>query len=143
MSGGSDNVADYLELLFHNLVITYPNNITQMKYKDFAMVLPFETLCNSMAVSDKSALSVHFKHNAGLSLQQMGDLQDWLQAFYTVRFRHYRPTQECTIVQRMGLLRKIADFVVWLRFLTEAKISPKDMAPFYFMHKGRLLSAAK
>ena len=96
-----------------------------------------------MAVSDKSALSVHFKHNAGLSLQQMGDLQDWLQAFYTVRFRHYRPTQECTIVQRMGLLRKIADFVVWLRFLTEAKISPKDMAPFYFMHKGRLLSAAK
>ena len=40
MSGGSKNVADYLEMLWNNLAITYPRNLTQMKYKEFAMVLP-------------------------------------------------------------------------------------------------------
>ena len=143
MGGGSKNVADYLELVWNNLAITYPNNITHMKYKDFAMVLPFQTMCSSMAVSDKSALSAHFKHNAGLTLKQMEDLTEWLQSFYTVRFRHYRLQRQCTEVQRLVLLKKVADFVVRMRFFTEAKFSPKDLAPFYFMHKGRLLSAAK
>ena len=143
MSGGSKNVADYLELIWHNLIITYPQNTTQMKYKDYALVLPFETLCTSLAVSDKSALSVHFKHNAGLSLRQLDSLRAWLSSFYTVSVRHYQPTQECTVVERLSLMKEIGEFMVWIRFLTEAKFSPKDMAPFYFMHKGRLLSAAQ
>ena len=143
LSNSLQNTADFLEMMWHNEIVTYPHNVSHMQYKDFAMVLPFETLCTSMAVSDKSALSVHFRHNAGLTLRQLDTLKDWLDSYYTVSVRHYQPKQECTVVERLSLMKQIGEFIVWLRFLTEAKISAKDMAPFYFMQGGRILPATE
>ena len=122
--GGSDHtVSDTLSGLLRQTSWDYNEVADGLKWKDSTQLLPLQSVCNSLTVSQQSELSIQFRHHVGLSLTDSNTVEDFLLSAYSVRM-----LGPCTLYDEEKVLLAASNFITRLDFLRNAQFRPEFLA---------------
>ena len=131
--GGSDHsVSDTLSGLLRTTSWNYKEVADGLKWKESTQLLPLQSVCNSLTVSQQSELSLQFRHHVGLSLTDSNSVEDFLLSAYSVRM-----IGPCTLYDEEKVLLAASNFITRLDFLRNAQFRPEFLANIVLEMKGR------
>ena len=131
--GGSDHtVSDTLSGLLRQTSWDYNEVADGLKWKDSTQLLPLQSVCNSLTVSQQSELSIQFRHHVGLSLTDSNTVEDFLLSAYSVRM-----IGPCTLYDEEKVLLAASNFITRLDFLRNAQFRPEFLANVVLEMKNR------
>ena len=133
--GGTDHsVMDTLSSLLRTTAWNYTEVTDGLKWKDSTQLLPLQSVCNSLTVSQQSELALQFRHHVGLSLTDSKTVEDFLLSAYAVR-----QIGQCSLYDSEKVWLSASNFITRLDFLRNAKFHPEFLANIVFEIRGRYL----
>lgn len=132
----SSPVGDILQRLIRSKVIKYNHNETALNWRRFSISLPLAQVCQSLAITEISSLSVLFSNYNGLQTLQLNDLQDYVHTVNSVKF-----TGVCNLYDTERVRLKMIEFLTTLDLVFNAEIDGRYLLPFFFQINGTVLNA--
>ena len=136
---GSDTpVGDALQRLVRSKVIRYNHQEGELSWRRYSVNLPLSQVCQSLAMTQLSSMSVLFSNYNGLKTMQLKDLKDYVQTTNSVRI-----IGTCNLYDIERIKLKIANFLTRLDLVFNADIDGRYLAPFLFELNGTVLHAGE
>ena len=131
-------VGDSLARLVRSKVVKYNHGKGELSWRRYSVNLPLSQVCQSLAVTQLSSMSVLFSNFNGLKTLQLKDLEEYVKTTNSVRL-----LGSCNVYDIERIKLKISEFLTRLDLVFNIEVNGKYLAPFFFKLNGTILHAGE
>ena len=131
-------IGDSLARLVRSKVVKYNQGEGELSWRRYSVNLPLAQVCQSLAVTQLSSMSVLFSNYNGLKTLQLQDLEEYVKTTNSVRL-----LGSCSVYDIERIKLKIAEFLTRLDLVFNVEVNGKYLGPFLFKLNGTILHAAE